>query len=238
MGAKGTIDVSLNPLPFGRYQSDYLLAGNPLTSRVRSAKWSITGYDKPLMAGTPYAYMAERFLGEAKLNPREDDCDIPSGNREGLNYVDAIHTCPDGTAVFQIGGFGPNGNPVIYFIEGNLRIEKNLIMDPEDTLIFIVSGDITVNTTVTRIDGIYIAGGTFHSTDSSGDVGAQLEVNGAIYATNVNLNRVLGGSLCPSGDLCDNQKTAAEKIVYDPKYLIALNSLLGSPGVSWKEVAP
>ena len=251
VGSGGTIDVSLNPLPLGRYQSDYLLVGDPLTSRVRSAKWSITGYDQPLVPGTggPYAYMAERFLGEAKLNPREEDCDIPSGLREGLNYVDAINTCIDGTAVFQIGGSGPNGNHVIYFIEGNLRIEKNLIIDPEDTLIFIVSGDITVKTSVTRIDGIYIAGGTFTTTDTAGGVsGSQLVVNGAVYGSNVNLTRKLGqGGTCTynsvtrtivAGYSCTNLVEPAEVIIFDPKYLIALNTLLGSPGVAWKEVAP
>ena len=245
VGSAGTGNPSINvsqappTTPVARYQSDYLVAGLNLDSKVVSKRWRINNYGKPLMLGSPYAYMAERFLAKAKIDDNNgQDCVIPGGNRDGFNYVDATGGCSQGEAVFQ-GGSAPNGNNVIYFIDGNLRIKSNLALSNTGySVIFIVSGDIIIETTVTRIDGVYIAGGTFHSTDSSGDVGAQLVVNGAVYATRVNLNRVLGGSLCPSGDLCDNQKTAAEKIVYDPKYLIALNDLLGSPGVSWKEVAP
>src|SRR3989344_2535050 len=57
-GDGGAISVSLSSPP--RPQSDYLLVGKTLDPSVSSAKWSINGYEKPLVAANPYVYMAER----------------------------------------------------------------------------------------------------------------------------------------------------------------------------------
>ena len=221
-GDGGTISTNFSPPP--RPQSGYLLVGNTLTG-VSSAKWSINNYTSPLVAADPYKYMEERFRQEAD----NQTCTIPAGLTTGFNYC-------TGDAVFNAGN-APNGNSV-FFIDGNLTIERNLeLTNSQYSAIFIVKGNITVETDVTRIDGIYIAGETFTTTDTAGGIsGSQLVVNGAVYGTNVNLSRKLGGPSCVG--LCNNTTDPAEKIVYDPKYLIALNDLLGSPGVSWKEVAP
>ena len=156
-------------------------------------------------------------------------CQISAGWTQGYHY------CDETEAAFNSGN-GPNGDSV-FFIDGNFTIKNNLTLNSQYTAIFIVQGNITVETDVTRIDGIYIAGGTFTTTDTAGGVsGSQLLINGAVYGANVNLSRKLGGPSCVG--FCNNTLYPAEKIVYDPKYLIALNSLLGSPGVTWKEVAP
>ena len=91
-----------------------------------------------------------------------------------------------------------------------------------------MQGNITVDSSVTEIDGIYIAKGTFN--DNNGVTTApQLVVKGGVYAGSVNLGRVLASG---------NDINPANVFNYDLKYLIGLNSLLGSPSVSWKEVAP
>ena len=180
--------------------------------------------------------MAERFRQTPDMGSKI--CQISAGWTQGYHY------CDETEATFNSGN-GPNGASV-FFIDGNFTIKNNLTLDSRYAAIFIVKGNITVETDVTRIDGIYIAGGLnpdgssipsggFYDTDAAGGIsGSQLVVNGAVYGTNVNLSRKLGGC----GVLCDNTLYPAEKLVYDPKYLIALNELLGSPGVSWKEVAP
>jgi len=234
VGSGGTARVSLSPLPAGRNQSDYLLVGKTLDPSVSSAKWSINGYEKPLVAADPYVYMAERFKDNAMLNSGK--CSLgsltPGSN---MNYCAGLGASVSGTP--------PSGNTV-WFINGDMTINNNITFNPltasTDTIIFIVSGKVTVNTIVTRIDGVYIAGGTFQdTTDGINISGNQLEVNGAVYAKTMSLARKLGvGASCVTGSPCTNAAQPGEIIKYDPKYLISLNTLLGSPGVSWKEVAP
>ena len=96
----------------------------------------------------------------------------------------------------------------------------------------------------TRIDAVLIAGETIRTT--TGDTfltGNQLVINGAVYGKNVNFNRKLSSTATCAYDpntpaTCNNTDDPAEVIRYDPKYLVVLNDLLGSPGVSWQEVAP
>ena len=232
VGSGGAISMSLSPAP--RPQSGYLLAGASLDPSVISQRWRINNYTKPLVAADPYTYMAERFRQDADTGSKI--CQVSAGWAAGYNY------CDEAEAAFNSGN-GPNGNSVFY-IDGNFTIKNNLTLNSQYAAIFIVNGNITVETNVTRIDGIYIAGGTFSSTDAAGGVsGNQLVINGAVYGANVNLTRKLSaGATCaydPSTPAtCKNIDDPAEVIIFDPKYLIALNSLLGSPGVSWKEVAP
>jgi len=126
-----------------------------------------------------------------------------------------------------------------------LVIDGDLTLALGDTAVFIVGGNITINKKVRVADGIFIAKGIFNDAgeDGAADV-LGLTINGAVYATTVNLARVLGGTgVCSASPLpveCDNTKTPAEIINFVPKYLVVLASkdLLGSQPVSWKEVAP
>lgn len=234
VGSKGSISVSKTS-PAGRFQSGYLLARANFDTSVAS-KWRIDSYAKPLVAADPYDYMAERFLAEAKTAKAWKTGTIPSGDMSGFNYYDSD--------AHNVAGGAPNGNPSIIFINGNLNIDYDLILASGNSAVFIVSGNITVKSTVTRVDGIYIAGGTFQDTSNETDItGSQLVINGAVYGSNVSLIRKLGqGATCAHDPntpaTCNNTDDPGEVIFFDPKYLIALNDLLGSPGVSWKEVAP
>ncbi len=228
VGSQGAITVAQTP-PAGRYQSSFLLAGGNIDSKVQTQKWKVSNYTSQLVpSGGTYIYLAERFLQTAK-NTGRAICNIPSGAADGFNYC-------SGDATFNAGG-GPNGNSV-WFIDGNLTISKDLTLAASDAATFIVKGNITINTSVKRVDGIYVSGATFNDVDSSGNLGVQLVANGGVYAQNVNLGRKLGGSACPGGAACDNTQTPADQFVFDPKYLAGLNNLLGTPSVSWTEVAP
>jgi len=123
----------------------------------------------------------------------------------------------------------------------SLTIENNLqLQDPAlHTIVFVVRDNVIVNTGVTRVDGIYVAGGTFTSATVGSEFGNQLVINGAVYAQTLSLNRKLSisGATC-GGNPCTNLTEPAEKVIYDPKYLVALNTLIASPQVSWREIAP
>jgi hypothetical protein len=208
-----------------KYNSSYLLAGSSLDAEVTTQSWRLNNYNRRLVpTGGTYNYLAERFRSKAT---GADVCVLPASLPSG----DSFYQCT-GDATFNAGS-GPGGNNV-FFIDGNLTINGNLTLGASDTATFIVRGNINLANAVTRIDGIYVAGGTF--TSGSGQ-GQQLLVNGAVYANGVALGRVLAPSGCGVSP-CDNLVNPAERIVFDPKFIIGLNSLLGSPSFAWREVAP
>lgn len=227
VGSSGDITVERGPAA-GRFQSTYLLAGKALDTDLATQKgWKLANYNRPLIpSGGTYNYLAERFRPRA-ISEGYSSCTISAGS---LPDGKLFGYC-SGDASFNA-GTGPNGNQV-WFIDGNLTVSKRLVMGLGDTATFIVAGNITVDSTVDRIDGIYVAGGTFNS----GSSGLQLVVNGAVYSNSVSLGRILAASGCGVAP-CDNSVHPAEQINYDLKYLIGLNNVLGSPAVSWKEVAP
>lgn len=238
VGAQGNVDVSRNPLPAGGYQSDWLMAGNEVKSNIAVAPtgWKLARYDKPLVpTGGVYNYLAERFLEKAKLNPQSHAsgyCTIPSGVASGLVYCDV-------EARFQSGGGAPTGNSV-WFINGNLTIKNDMTFsNPSHTIVLIASGNIIIESGVKQIDGVYIAGGSFQDvTDTTTITGPQLVINGAVYANNFILKRILGGASCAPLPSCNNALYAADQVNFQTKYLMVLSSLLGSTAISWKEVAP
>src|SRR3989304_8322285 len=101
----------------------------------------------------------------------------------GYNYYDGDAS--------NVPGGGPNGNPSVIFINGNLNINYDLTLAAGDTAIFVVRGNITVATSVTRIDGVYVAGGMNpdgtpipnggfrDTTDDASTFGNQLVIYGA-----------------------------------------------------------
>lgn len=212
----------------GRFNSTYLLAARTLgTNLTTQAGWRLNNYTRPLIpTGGTYNFLADRFRQKA-ISTGSQVCNIPAGLPAGNNFYYCL-----GDAVFHAGN-GPNGNNV-FFIDGNLTIDGNLKLAAADTATIIVRGNITVEPAVTRIDGIYVAGGIFNSSNVNG---AQLVINGAVYAGTANLGRTLAASGC-GVFLCDNAVHPAEIINFDLKYLVGLNTVLGSTAISWKEVAP
>lgn len=217
-----------------RYHSDYLLVGNPLGAVLDSAvsrRWRVTNYSQPLVpAGGVYNYFADRFKAKA------------TGGRCNLGDLQAgldLNLCSND--VVLAGGSAPAGKHVVWFIDGNLTINGNFTVGTaaDTTLTFIVSGNITMASGVGTIGGVYIAGGTFRSYDFATST-RQLEVQGAVYARVMDLKRALDtkSNDCFPAPKCNNEDEPAERIVFQPKYLLALNSLLGSPAISWREVAP
>ncbi|MBI4062665.1 hypothetical protein HY410_01970, partial [Candidatus Gottesmanbacteria bacterium] len=224
VGSRKQIKVGQTP-PAGRFQSSYILVGNPADSSAKTARWKLSTYSRNLVpAGKVYDYFASRFLSKAQQNP----CNITS-NSSGLRYCSGTQT---------IGGLNLTGTNAVWFIIGDLVVNADVTVDPGSTAVFLVSGNIFINTNVNRADGVYIAGGTFNDSDSANASGRQLVINGAVYAQNVSLARVLGGPTCSSGPECDNAQTPALLVNFAPKYLMQMTSLLGSPSFLWREIEP
>jgi len=228
VGSHGQIQADMVPPNSpAKYNTSYLVVGTNLNSNIKTERWSLNSYSGRLIpVGGTYNYLAERFRQKA-TNEGSSVCNIPAGLPSGDHFYYCV-----GDASFHVGN-GPNGNNV-FFIDGNLNIDGNLTLGAGDTSTFIVQGNISVDANVTRIDGIYIAGANFSSSITQGQ---QLVVNGAVYADTVSLGRTLASSGCGVVP-CDNSVNPSERIIFDPKYLIGLNNLLGSPSFNWREVAP
>ncbi len=118
----------------------------------------------------------------------------------------------------------PSPNKVaIFLISGSLDIKNDFEIASDESVVFVVSGDIEVESSVTRIDGLFIDSGTF-SVAAGPD---QLVVNGMVYTINMSLNRTYKSFSAPT-----------YKFIYQPKYVIALLPYLGRSQVNWQEAAP
>lgn len=225
VGAFGSITVG-GVAVAPAFTSEYLLAGTSLGSNATTKSWKLNNYNKPQVAQDVYAYVSGKLKERAKSDdvPRRG-CNLTPGNFSGFKYCD--HDVVWDRPVPN----GPQGTPAVFFIDGDLRIQSDLQVAGSDTIVFVVKGDIIVNTDVNIADGLYITGGGFTDVDSSGNTGSTLNIDGAIYATgDVSLPRTLADS--------GNSTLPADIVNFQPKYIQALNDLFGSSTITWQEVAP
>ena len=227
VGSAGNIISNQPPNSPTAYNSSYLLAGGALQN-VQSSGFRLSNYTSAghrlVPVGSVYNYLAQRFKSKATVNA------CPSASLpESVNH---LYLC---TGPFTLNaGVGSLGHNV-FFVDGDLNVLGNYTLPAGDnTVTFIVSGDITVDNAVTQLDGIYIAGNGF---TSGAGAGKQLLINGAVYTNTLSFGRSLASSNCGVA-VCDNAVSPAELLIFDPKYLVGLSAILGSSSFSWREVTP
>jgi hypothetical protein len=129
---------------------------------------------------------------------------------------------------------GYNHGVAIVLVEGNLTIEKDVTVsdNPQPSaLMFIVKGNITIDPSVNRLDGVYFAEKDFHTGTTGAGNDGRLVGNGMWFVSpngTFYLDRNLGG--------LNNAVTPAEVVHFEPKYLLLLMNLLGEPKYSWQEI--
>jgi hypothetical protein len=142
------------------------------------------------------------------------------------------------------------GKPAVIFIDGNLQVWTNIYSGNDTGLIFIVSGDIEFcdGVCVWETDGIFITYGKFYTSNESYDSSycapspnvnetKTLIIKGAVYSMNNHIN-----STCFTRNIGKaagiNNTTPAEKIIYEPKYLVLFRGLVGNTVTSFQETSP
>lgn len=121
------------------------------------------------------------------------------------------------------------GESYVIFVNGDLRIAKNMTVDDGGFLAFIVSGDITIDPSVTNIEGLYLMNGNF-VTESSGSGDIQLDVAGSVVAWGgVSLGRDLDTT---------NLTEPAEQFSYRPDLLVNMPEAMKVFALRWQEVVP
>lgn len=152
------------------------------------------------------------------------------------NFPASVYTADGLTIPAAVDYNFTGGRNYIFLVNGNLRIERNLIVPIGSTVFFSVKGDITVASGVTRIDGIYSADDNF-TVDTGGGA---LNVNGSVIA---NANHLTpGGTLINNRDLgggaSGNAFCPSIKFSFRPDFVLNLPATVKVPNYIIQEVAP
>jgi len=92
----------------------------------------------------------------------------------------------------------------------------------------ITDGNISIDSSLTDLDGLFVSNGTFTTESAGEESDVQINITGSITAWDgINLER----------DLPDNS-SPAEKIIYSPKNLLLPPSSFTHRKTNWEEVSP
>jgi len=119
-----------------------------------------------------------------------------------------------------------NTTDKVFFVNGNLVIDSNLTLLPNEFKMVIVSGNITIDPTVSRLDGIYLADNGFNI---GGTNNSQLVIQGILHSSggNVIIDRsYVDGSL--------NNTSPAVLIKYRPDIIFSMPTNLTRALSGWK----
>lgn len=122
-----------------------------------------------------------------------------------------------------------SGEKYVVFVDGDLRIDQNVTVANGGFLLWVVSGDIIIDPTVSEVEGLMVASGRWVS-ESTGATDTQLTVAGSVVGWGgIELNRDLGGAANAS---------PAERFVYRSDLLITMPDPVKTFVMQWAEVAP
>ena len=125
----------------------------------------------------------------------------------------------------------PGDRKEVLFVNGDVKINGNIVVDPGGFLSIIVHGNITVDPSVTTVQGIIIAANQDHTATFSTEIGSdQLVVTGSVIADNFSLLRDLGSTI--------NSTTPAEQFIFNPELLFTMPDAMKEIPYIWQEVAP
>lgn len=197
------------------YTDSYNVGEGSINQQVDSNWQAETIYDG---LTTNYAYF-DRIL-EDDPQERKDWLGEKPSEGNGVYLGNAVIQTSGGD--WDVG----DGEVYVILVPNDLTINNNINIDPGGFLAIISSGNITIENSVTNVEGVYIADGTISS--GIGDV--QLIGEGIFTGwTDIDLGRDLG---------LDNDTDPAERFIYRPDLVRNAYQYLLKPQISWAEVAP
>ncbi len=166
-----------------------------------------------------------------------------AGKKELTNAVLTSTQLDDQKVHFRDGNLDINATlaysvTAVVFVNGYLSINQNITGSVGTGLVLVVRDNVNIQPTVTQIDAVIISQGTIYTagascTTNSVDVGASanaLTVNGSL----ISLDSTKPIIFCRK--LTDNSLLPAEKIHYEPKYLVILKDLFADTYQKWSEI--
>jgi|GEM_PF-5421632 len=267
VGVKGAINMSFHPdgqdnaeyLVLAEKTINYI-SGNPAFTSTK--KWLVQNYPSitnPSLSIYPSA--ASSFASLSSLYSKKVTVTISTvGDEETawFNIWQALLAGGIGKYKGNVlinnyeGGFVWTGGPAVIFIDGDLTINNSVYMKDDTTgLIFVVSGKITVTSSATNpipnLEGVFISYGKFNTSSYSDKCLTDptalpsfrnaLTIKGAVYSLSKDPNTTcFTRNIGKAADI--NQTPPAERIIYDPKYLVLFRGLLGNIVTNEQEISP
>lgn len=144
---------------------------------------------------------------------------------KAFHYLNPSGASASLTAPWAVG----SSDEYIIFIDGDLRINHNITVADGGFVAFIVNGGVTVSSSVTSMEGLYVMDDNF-VTEASGGNDSQLAVEGSVVTWgSADLRRDLGNS---------NATLPAEKFTYRPDLLVNMPDSMKVFALRWSEVVP
>lgn len=232
VGVIEEIKMKRDGLPSGEYNAGYSVIStdsDAIEKFTSAKKWLLNDYpdfnpESLERSDDIYATLFEKYR-----NIKAIDLSNPGDIFSKITGGIMVSEPAGGEVKFEDLGKYSTDKPSIVFIDGELIINKNVVIDiaiNKGGLIFIVNGDINVNSSVGRLDGIYISTGEF----TTGSSDTQLNVNGSVISfEDPKLERDLGPG---------NKAAPAELIDYQPAYLWIFKDVAGFSTKQFKELTP
>lgn len=194
-----------------------IVASGSVGNFSSSRGWLVQNY--PIMVVPGYSSLLSQFPTVTSL-PQGKLPAISGRFLVNSSYTISSSTIPSNYSAAQFSA--------VVFVNGNLTINSDLDISPGSALLFIVSGDVLVDKNVNTIEGQFIIDGKI-DTSYNGNKGSALNLYGMVVANDFVFSRSLSQN-------ADSQPS--EQVIYQPKNLLNLPSVLGSFSVSWREVSP
>jgi hypothetical protein len=198
-----------------------MTASDTINNMTSTSSWNVKNYS---VASQPfYSTFYNKFGSLAATLPNSMPTTLTSSVYETDDLVIAGSYIPPALQNAQNLG-------IIVFVNGDLFIDTNIQLHPSSSIIWIVSGNIGIRSSVTRADGIYFADGEFDSS-YNGNSNSQLLINGSIASTT---GMILSRSLSNTNNLT----IPAERIVFNPSIFLnqnLINLMKINSDLTWKE---
>jgi hypothetical protein len=185
-----------------------------ITNGVPVVNGSITAYDSNVY-GSP-----SNWYSQAASNPFSVFV-LPSYSDVLAKYNDS-GTYTEVSAATNISAIASTAVNHTYFIDNNFTVNANFDLESDEYAVFVVSGNMTVNASVTRLDGLFLVLGNVTILDDGvanydgSDISDQLEIHGALAVGGyVNIERTLGAA---------NNFAPPVRFIYEPTIIAALEA--------------
>jgi hypothetical protein len=172
----------------------------------------------------------------SKFNPSgKPDLSQMSGitNKAGVYGWNGDLTISDWNTPYDVGN-GLTQEKIVIFINGNLTINTTEFkVKNTHFLLFVVSGNIIINPSVTTLEGIYVANGTIQIGTSGQNLDSALKANGMFIGWGDG-----GGEGIDFGRNLANDSLPAEVFTFRPDFLVNAPDFLKKHQFYWQEITP
>ncbi len=212
------------------------VTGDSAAIILEQAKFKVESYDSLKITFFEQAKLpADGSVQKVEMPQGDYDVQSLSFSQSSADYLYLIN----GNLTVQVNDNIPDATTAVFFVEGDLAIKNDINHNASNAgLTFIAKGDIKIDPNVKNIDAILISSKEICSAydfnlndcpNSQVDTEDPLTVNGSLISLDANFPIQFKRSLD------DNSASAAEKVVYQPKYVVILKNLLSRDLLILKE---